>query len=182
MGTSSQNSETHDIHIAKVLKICDPDLIASKKFKVVLDSVNGAGCTATAKLLDILGCEVVHLNSEPTGHFAHRPEPVVENLTTVCPEIPKNNAVIGFVQDPDADRLALIDEEGAFIGEEYTLALVAKYRLGRQAGKAAANLSTSRMIDDIAAAVGCEVIRTPVGEAHVANAMKANNCIHWRRR
>ncbi len=173
----SSNDGSHALHIETVLKLCDKDLIASKKFKVVLDSVNGAGCVATAELLRQLGCETIHLNSEPTGIFAHVPEPIEENLSELGPEITKNNAVVGFAQDPDADRLVLIDEKGTFIGEEYTLALVAKYIFSKNKGKAAVNLSTSRMIDDIAAQAGCEVLRTPVGEAHVAKAMRENDCI-----
>ena len=88
-----------------------------------------------------------------------------------------NRADIGFAQDPDADRLAIVDENGKYIGEEYTLALAAKYMFSKRKGKAAANLSTSRMIDDIADAAGCEVIRTPVGEANVASAMIENKCV-----
>ncbi len=178
VGQVRESRDTHRTHIGKVLGICDAKQIASKRLKVVLDSVNGAGCIGTALLLKELGCEVVHLNNEPTGHFAHRPEPVIENLTEVCPEVLKHKAVVGFVQDPDADRLALIDEKGTFIGEEYTFALAAKYVFAQNPGaRAAANLSTSRMIDDIAAAAGGSVIRTPVGEAHVANAMQAENCV-----
>ena len=178
IGQAQDNSDTHQIHTDSVLSICEPEKIAAAGFKVLLDSVNGAGCVGTALLLQRLGCEVVHLNGEPTGHFAHVPEPIAENLTEVCPEVPRNGAVVGFVQDPDADRLALIDEKGTFVGEEYTLALAAKYMFKKHPGaRAAANLSTSRMIDDIAAAAGGTVIRTPVGEAHVANTMKREDCL-----
>ncbi len=177
VGSLSQNDQTHAAHIKSVLKLCDKDLIASKGFKVVLDSINGAGCTATAQLMDILGCELIHLNGEPTGLFAHTPEPTAENLAELGPQIAKHSADIGFAQDPDADRLALIDEKGTYIGEEYTLALAAKYIFSKQKGSAAVNLSTSRMIDDIAAQAGSEIIRTPVGEAHVANTMVAENCV-----
>ncbi|MCF7959077.1 MAG: phosphoglucosamine mutase [Phycisphaerae bacterium] len=177
VGSLSQNGQTHAVHIEAVLQLCDKDLIASKKFKVVLDSINGAGCTVTAQLMERLGCELIHLNNEPNGLFAHTPEPTAENLAELGPEIKKHSADIGFAQDPDADRLALIDENGTYIGEEYTLALAAKYIFSKQKGAAAVNLSTSRMIDDIAAQAGCQVIRTPVGEAHVANTMVAENCI-----
>ena len=177
VGEGSSNSDTHALHIRQILKICDKNLIASKHYKVVLDSINGAGCVVTADLLSELGCELIHLNDQPTGHFAHRPEPVAENLTELGPQILQHHAAIGFVQDPDGDRLALFNEKGEFIGEEYTLALAAKYRFSKKSGTAAANLSTSRMIDSIAEAAGGKVIRTPVGEAHVANAMKAENCM-----
>jgi phosphomannomutase len=124
-----------------------------------------------------LGCELIHLNNRPTGEFTHAPEPTAQNLADLGPEIIKHGAAIGFAQDPDADRLAVIDEQGNYIGEEYTLALAAKYIFSKKTGTAAANLSTSRMIDDLAAQAGCSVIRTPVGEAHVANAMLKNDCI-----
>ena len=176
-GQASADSRTHAVHVDTVLQICDKTLIGSRRFKVVLDSVNGAGCVVTHQLLSKLGCEIIHLNDRPTGIFAHTPEPTAENLAALGPVILKHRAAAGFAQDPDADRLALIDEKGAYIGEEYTLALAAKYILGKKPGRAAANLSTSRMIDDIAAAAGAEVIRTPVGEAHVANAMLAHQCV-----
>jgi phosphomannomutase len=131
----------------------------------------------TKKLLAGLGCEVVAINDEPTGVFAHRPEPTAQNVTTLCDVVQEQKADIGFAQDPDADRLAIVDEEGAYIGEEYTLALAAKYVFSKQTGKAATNLSTSRMIDDIATSAGGSVIRAPVGEANVAAAMLEHNCI-----
>jgi len=176
-GRTSQNDRTDAVHIEKVLAIVDKDSIAEAKFKVVLDSVNGAGGRVGVKLLEELGCEVVGVNTEPTGQFAHEPEPTRENLTGLCEEVGRANAAIGFAQDPDADRLAIVDEGGRYIGEEYTLALAAKYVFSRCTGMAAANLSTSRMIDDVAAQAGCEVIRTAVGEANVAEAMIDNGCV-----
>jgi phosphomannomutase len=172
-------------HIDKVLAIVDERLIASKKFKVALDSVNGAGGPVTKKLLSRLGCKVFAINDEPTGIFAHTPEPTEENLKDFCSVIKDTQAEIGFAQDPDADRLAIVDENGNYPGEEYTLALAAKYVFSRDtrpcvstgSGSAAANLSTSRMIDDIAAKSGSKVYRTPVGEANVAKVMLEHNCI-----
>ncbi len=177
VGTCRTESKTHAVHVDSVLQICDKKQIAARRFKVVLDSINGAGCVVSAHLLSALGCELIHVNNRPTGIFAHTPEPTAENLAGLGPIISKHGADIGFAQDPDADRLAIIDEKGNYIGEEYTLALAAKYIFSKKKGPAAANLSTSRMIDDIAAAVGCRVIRTPVGEAHVANAMTASQCV-----
>ncbi|MHC4666677.1 MAG: phosphohexomutase domain-containing protein, partial [Planctomycetota bacterium] len=129
------------------------------------------------KMLAELGCEVIAINDEPTGVFAHLPEPTIENVTTLCKVVKGENAAIGFAQDPDADRLAIVDENGAYIGEEYTLALAAKYIFSKKTGSAATNLSTSRMIDDVAEKAGGKVVRTPVGEAHVAAAMLEHNCI-----
>ena len=176
-GRVASNNEADDIHIAKVLRIVDQKAIAKKQFKVVLDSVNGAGGRPGVKLLTALGCKIIPMNTEPTGLFAHPPEPTAENLTSLCDAVKNAHADIGFAQDPDADRLAIVDETGTYIGEEYTLALAAKLIFSRQTGSAAANLSTSRMIDDIAKAAGGRVIRTPVGEANVASAMLQNNCI-----
>ncbi|MBC8393739.1 MAG: phosphoglucosamine mutase, partial [Deltaproteobacteria bacterium] len=98
-------------------------------------------------------------------------------LVSLCEKVKSSGAAVGFAQDPDADRLAIVDENGVYIGEEYTLALATRLVLSKIKGSVAANLSTSRMIDDIAAETGCEVIRTPVGEAHVAQAMVENNCV-----
>lgn len=176
-GTISCNGQAPRIHIEKVLSLVNPAAISAGKYKVVLDSVNGAGGVTGRFLLEKLGCEVVPMNIEPTGLFAHAPEPTAENLTALCGAVKKHNAHIGFAQDPDADRLAIVDENGRYIGEEYSLALAARHIFSKQTGTAAANLSTSRMIDDIAAAAGGSVIRTPVGEANVAEAMIKHNCI-----
>jgi len=176
-GEVTSNEQTDVTHINKVLAVVDKEAIAAKKFKVVLDSVNGAGGPVTKKMLSELGCEVVAINDEPTGLFAHTPEPTAENITDLCEVVKAEAAAIGFAQDPDADRLAIVDEIGTYIGEEYTLALTAKYVFGKRTGTAATNLSTSRMIDDIAENAGGRVIRTPVGEANVAAAMLEHNCI-----
>jgi len=176
-GKLTSNEQADEVHISKVLSIVDKGMIAAKRFRVVLDSVNGAGGQVTKKLLAELGCEVVAINDEPTGLFAHTPEPTAENLTGLCEAVKNEKAQIGFGQDPDADRLAIVDENGTYIGEEYTLALAAKYIFSKKSGNAATNLSTSRMIDDIAAKAGGRVFRTPVGEANVAAAMLEHNCI-----
>ena len=171
------DEQTDTVHIDKVIALVDKKAIKAKKFKVVLDSVNGAGGRVTQKLLTELGCEVYAINNEPTGLFAHTPEPTAENLTQLCEIVKEKKADIGFGQDPDADRLAIVDERGNYIGEEYTLALAAKYVFSKQKGTAAANLSTSRMIDDIAQEANSKVLRTPVGEANVAAAMIEHGCV-----
>ena len=176
-GCVSSNEQAEEVHIKRVLSIVNKDAIAAKGFRVVLDSVNGAGGPIGRKLLEEFGCEVVAINDEPTGLFAHTPEPTRENLVGLCEVVTEHNADIGFAQDPDADRLAIVDEKGRYIGEEYTLALAARYVFSRGSGTAATNLSTSRMIDDIAKAAEGGVIRTAVGEAHVANAMVEHGCI-----
>ena len=176
-GHRQDNDQADPIHIDRVLAIVQQEKVANKRFKVVLDSVNGAGGRIGVKLLEALGCEVIPVNIEPTGFFAHEPEPTEANLRDLCDIVRKEGADIGFAQDPDADRIAIVDEQGRYLGEEYTLALAAKYVLGTEGGNTAANLSTSRMLDDIAQAAGVNVIRTPVGEAHVAKALNENQCI-----
>lgn len=177
--TGTRDDSTHEQHVAAVLAQVDAGAIRARRFRVVLDSVNGAGGAGGRLLLERLGCTVVHENGEPTGHFAHTPEPIAENLTSLCDAVRHERADVGFAQDPDADRLAIVDETGGYIGEEYTLALAARRVFARRPGPAAANLSTSRMIDDIAASAGgtCRVVRTPVGEAHVAQAMQTHGCV-----
>jgi phosphomannomutase len=172
-----RSTETHALHVKRVLDHVDVTAIAARRFKVVLDSVNGAGCVATATLLSKLGCELIHLNGTPDGHFAHEPEPTEKNLTGLAEEVRRQHAAVGFAQDPDADRLAIVDETGRYIGEEYSLVLCAKWILSRHAGVAVTNLSSSRMLDDVAAEYRSKVIRTPVGEANVVQAMLAHGAV-----
>ena len=175
-GKVTVNDQTDRIHVAKVLAVVQAQQIARRKYKTVLDSVNGAGAPVAKRLLGELGCAVIAVNDEPTGLFAHEPEPTAANLGGLCDRVKQEKADIGLAQDPDADRLAIVDEQGVYIGEEYTLALAAKQVYRVTSGAAAANLSTSRMIDDVAAPAGGRVIRTPVGEAIVAQAMLENGC------
>ena len=176
-GTESHDDTAPQRHLDDVLAICDIETIAARRFKVVLDSINGAGCIATPALMEKLGCELVHLNAEPHGNFAHNPEPIEENLTELCDAVREHGAAVGFAQDADADRLAIVDENGRFIGEEYTLALAVAFVLSKRKGDIATNLSTSRMVDDLAARAGCKVIRTPTGEANVIAGMLSGDCI-----
>ena len=172
-----EDTSTHRVHSREVLQHADIDSVRRKKFRVVLDSVNGAGGAGAKLLLEELGCELIHINAEPTGEFAHGPEPIAENLIGLGQAVIDNKADVGFAQDPDADRLAIVDELGQFIGEEYTLALAVMAVLGKKRGPVATNLSTSRMIDDLAKRFGVEVFRTPVGEAHVARAVARHHCV-----
>jgi len=164
-------------HVDAVLAAVEVDTLPLRGLRVVLDSVNGAGCLDTPALLAGLGCELLHLNGEPTGDFAHEPEPVEANLGQLCRAVRQQRAAIGLAQDPDGDRLAIVDERGTYVGEEYTLALAARSVLSRRPGPVAANLSTSRLIDAIAERYGVPVVRTPVGEANVAAAMLARGCV-----
>ncbi len=170
-----KNSETHALHTKRILERVDVLGISTKRYKVVLDSVNGAGSVATATLLSKLGAQLVHINATPDGRFPHAPEPTRENLVQLCDEVKRQRAHVGFAQDPDADRLAIVDEHGNYIGEEYSLALCAQWLLSKRPGVAIANLSTSRMLDDVAKRYNSTVIRTPVGEANVIDTMLREN-------
>jgi len=177
-GSEQHARKTHSRHMEAVSALVDVTGIAARRFKVVLDSINGAGCVVTPMLLGLLGCETAHLNGEATGRFAHEPEPIAQNLGGLCEAVRRHRAAVGFAQDPDADRLVLVDERGRFVGEEYTLALTAAQVLRHRKGPVAANLSTSRMIDDVAAAAGVDVVRAPTGEANVAEAMQRAGCVY----
>jgi phosphomannomutase len=161
----------------------DVRTLRQRRFRVVVDSVNSSGIAGTRELMGRFGVELIHRNSETTGVFPHPPEPTRENLVSLSSAVTRFNADVGFAQDPDADRLAIVDENGRYIGEEYTLVLAATallqaHRDAAAAGKAkpggviAVNLSTSRMIDDVARLFHVRVVRTPVGEANVVEAMK----------
>ena len=164
-------------HLKTVLQTCDRTLISSRRFRVVLDPVNGAGCLAGEEMLSKLGCEVIAVNAEPTGQFAHAPEPLAENLEGLCEAVRRHRAVVGFALDPAGDRLALVDEKGRYIGEEYTLPLVAGHLLSKRRGSVAANLSTSRMIDVVVREAGAVCHRTPVGETNVSLAVAEHGCV-----
>jgi phosphomannomutase len=136
-------------------------------------------------LLDQLGVRVIHLNGEATGQFPHAPEPIREHLIELTETVRRERAHLGFAQDPDADRLAIVDENGEYIGEEYTLVIAAESVLGSAAGDRPArgepiivtNLSTSRMMDDVAERHGARLIRTAVGEANVVDAMRKHDAV-----
>jgi phosphomannomutase len=164
-------------HVDAVLAAVETELEPLRGMRVVLDSVNGAGCADSPALLAALGCEVLHLNGEPTGCFAHAPEPTAEHLAQLGEAVRQAGAAVGFAQDPDGDRLAIVDEQGSYIGEDYTLALAAEFVLSRRPGPVAANLSTSRLVDAVAERYGVAVVRTPVGEAHVARAVRGTRCV-----
>jgi len=163
-------------HIQKILRLkyIDVKKIKRKKMKVVLDCCNGAGGTISPGLLKALGCQVVELFCSPDGNFAHNPEPRPENLVSLCRAVKKNKADIGFANDPDVDRLAIVSDRGIPLGEEATLALATKFILKKKPkSKVVTNVSTSRMIDDIAKEFGSKAYRTKVGEAHVVRRLKA---------
>ena len=174
LGKASSYDRALDDHLAAVyaLPFIDVEKIRRKKFHVAADCVSGAGGAILKKLLEHFGCEFVLLNEAPTGLFTHNPEPLPENLGELCEAVKRHRAHLGLAVDPDADRLALISEKGVALGEEYTLALATTFLLPKRKGKVVVNLSTSMVIDDLAAQNGCTVERTKVGEIHVAKHMR----------
>jgi phosphomannomutase len=172
IGTARVPPDVQDEHARGVLDQVSVAKIAGQQFRVFLDANGGAGGPLGSKLLSDLGCAVVQYECAPTGRFAHEPEPIPANLTDVAPWVSQSESVVGFVLDPDADRLALIDETGTCMSEEVTLALATKYRLRQEAGPVVINMSTSRMVEDIAQAEGCACFRSAVGEANVVARMR----------
>lgn len=167
-----------DEHLRRVVAVVDAGRIRSRALKVVLDACHGAGGRMGAVLLrEALGCEVLILGGEPDGRYDHPPEPSEGHLRTLAAIVPAVGADVGFAQDPDADRLAIIDETGRYIGEELTLALAARRRLAQEKGPVVLNLSTSRVVEDLAVRLGCPVLRTPVGEIHVVERMRAEAAV-----
>ena len=172
------------VHLDRVLAAVDVELIRAAALTVVIDSVNGSGSELAPRLLARLGCAVIPVHCRPDLVFPRDPEPTSENVRSTLGIVAASGADLGLVQDPDADRLALIDEQGTYIGEEYTLVLCAAGRLalaGReQAGGelvVCTNLSTSRMLEDVALRAGARVVRSKVGEAHVVDAMQAQHAV-----
>ncbi len=161
-------------HCDLVLRTVDVDRIRAKKFRVLLDSNHGAGSLLGRRLLDALGCETTILGAAPDGQYEHTPEPTAENLASVLQRVRDASAAVGFCQDPDADRLALIDETGRYVGEEYTLAICADHALRKKPGTIVTNCSTSRMTEDLAVRYGVPFFRSAVGEANVVYAMNAH--------
>ncbi|MFZ2072535.1 MAG: phosphoglucosamine mutase [Minisyncoccia bacterium] len=165
------NSDYRKIHIDEVLKNIDVNLIKSKKFKVAHDPINSAGSIITKELLEKLGCEVFQINGEQNGEFAHEPEPILKNLGQLAKAVSENNSNIGFAQDPDADRLVLVNEKGQILNEEYTLALAVKNVLSKNPSDVVVNMSTSRMSEDLVNNYGKKIHRTKIGEANVVEKM-----------
>ena len=172
-GKVSVYNSANEEHIAKVFsaKCIQPDTIRSKKFKVVIDAVNGGGSTILPQLCEALGCHVTTINCNGNGNFTRIPEPLALNLKDLEKKVLEVGADIGFATDPDGDRLSIVSNEGKAIGEEYTLVLAFKNFINYQKSMIVTNLSTSKMIDDISSGS----IRTKIGEAHVVEKMKELN-------
>ncbi|SHE40569.1 phosphoglucosamine mutase [Dysgonomonas macrotermitis] len=169
-----------DAHIQAVLdlKLVDAAAIKAANFKVAIDCVNSVGGIVVPKLLKALGVNnIVELNCDSTGDFAHNPEPLAENLTEISDLMKSGKADVGIVVDPDVDRLALVDEKGNMFGEEYTLVAVADYVLKHTPGNTVSNLSSSRALRDVTRKYGMEYNAAAVGEVNVTTKMKATNAV-----
>ena len=179
IGKVISREDFNSTHIQQVLALdlVDVEAVKARKFKVVVDAVNSIGGVVIPQLLKELGCEVVELNCEPNGEFAHNPEPLPENLTEISEVIRREKADLGVVVDPDVDRLALVNEDGTMFGEEYTLVAVADYILSKQVGNTVSNLSSSRALSDVTIAHGGEYNASAVGEVNVVKKMKDTGAI-----
>jgi phosphomannomutase len=169
--------DTVSRHAALVLATIDVEKIASRRFRVFLDSNHSSSALLGRYLLKQLGCDLVHVGAEPDGRFSHALEPTEENLRGECSQVSAAGANVGFFPDPDGDRLAAADETGRYIGEEYTLALCVDHVLRQRCGTVVANVATSRMAEDIAQRYGVPFVRARVGEANVVEAMLAHDAV-----
>ncbi len=170
MRAIEERRDACDLHVASILKVLGP-VKATRPIRAVLDACNGAGSTITPRLLRQLGVDAVVINGKPDGTFPRPAEPLPENLTTLCEAVREHHADVGFAQDMDADRLAIVSERGVPIGEERTLVLAAEYVLSKRPGPVVTNISTTHALEAVASRYGVPVFRTRVGEANVAQGM-----------
>ncbi len=177
--STTEKSTYIDWHIEQVLNypLVDVKAIRDKGFNVVIDAVNSTGGIAIPKLLERLGVQYKPLFCEPNGKFPHNPEPLPENLRSICGEMESGKFDLGIVVDPDVDRLALICENGEPFGEEYTLVAVADYVLQHKKGNTVSNLSSTRALKVVTEKHGGTYFSSAVGEVHVVTTMKAENAV-----
>jgi len=172
IGTVRHYRQAEEVHGDHVLALIDGQRVRSRRYKALVDGNGGAGGPLARRLLESLAVDTVCAACDPDGFFRHEPEPTAENLRQVCPQVRREECDVGFALDPDADRLALIDETGRYVGEELTLALAVLYRLRRERGPVVINASTSRVVEDVAARFSVPCHRSAVGEANVADKMR----------
>ena len=166
-------------HIDDILALpyLDVNKIISQKFKIVVDCINSTGAISIIPLLEKLGCEVISINGEMNGEFAHNPEPLEKHLNGLSQAVINNQATLGIAVDPDVDRLAFMCEDGTLFGEEYTLVAVADFILSKKGGNTVSNLSSTRALRDITVGYGYDYTASAVGEVNVVNAMKATEAV-----
>jgi phosphomannomutase len=172
IGKITRIEDAFSVHIAKVINVVNTVRIRKKRFKVAVDSVNGAGSFITLDLLKNFNCDVVPVHCSITGNFPRGAEPIAENLKELSRVVIDSGADVGFAQDPDADRLAIVDEKGKPIGEEYTVALVTEHLLSKKKGLVVVNMSTTKAVEDIAFKYDVPFCRSKVGESNVVEEMK----------
>jgi phosphomannomutase len=180
LGVTTNDTTSLQKHIDAILKyeLVDIAAIKKKKFKIVLDAVNSTGAIAVPALLKALGVkDIVVINEEVNGKFAHNPEPLPEHLTGLSNEVTRENASLGIAVDPDVDRLCFVCEDGSMFGEEYTLVAVADYVLSKRKGNTVSNMSSTRALKDVTIKHGGEYFPSAVGEVNVVNKMKAVNAV-----
>ena len=180
LGQLLKNTHTLQKHIDAVINypLVDVEVIKLKNYKVVVDVVNSTGALFIPPLLKALGVEdVIVLNGEVNGRFAHNPEPLPENLSALSSEVKKQNASFGIATDPDVDRLCFVCEDGSMFGEEYTLVAVADYVLGKRKGNTVSNMSSTQALRDITQKHGGEYFPSAVGEVNVVKKMKEVNAV-----
>jgi phosphomannomutase len=178
VGQFRKLDDTTSVHLESVLATVNVDAIRQNNFQVVLDSHHGAGSVLGRKLLEALNCRFQILGGEPDGKFERSPEPTEQNLKDTIHKAVELKADAVFCQDPDADRLAIIDERGVYIGEEYTLAIALNHALKSRTGNVVINCSSSRMSQDICRLHGCTLHHSAVGEANVTNLMKELDAVY----
>ena len=174
LGTYATDPDFDSRHIADVLalNLVNVEAVKARRFRVCVDAINSVGGIILPRLLDALGVEYTVLNAEPTGRFAHNPEPLERNLQGIMDEIRKGGYDLGIVVDPDVDRLAFISEDGTMFGEEYTLVSVADYILSHTPGNTVSNLSSTRALRDVTLRHGGKYFASAVGEVNVTTKMK----------
>ena len=179
LGIITHDNTYIDKHIEAILalSLVDVPAIKSKKFRVVIDAVNSTGGIAVPRLLKALGVDTVELYCTPNGQFPHNPEPLKEHLTDLMQAVVNHKAHMGFVVDPDVDRLAIVDENGAMFGEEYTLVAVADYVLSKTPGDTVSNLSSSRALRDVTQSRNGQYQASAVGEVNVVSMMKETSAV-----
>lgn len=166
-----------DEHIKAILDVLGPLPKTRAPLRVVIDSCNGAGSLVGPQLLSLLGAEVIPINITPDGSFPRPAEPLPENLGALCEAVKRHRADVGFAQDMDADRLAIVSEQGVPIGEDYTLVLATLYVLGRERGPVVANLSSTSALEEVAKKFNCPIYWTKIGEVNVTDKMKQQNAV-----
>ena len=180
LGTISVNNDMLGAHIEKILsnKLVDKKAIAAAGFRIVVDAINSTGAEAVPAMLRALGVEdIIVINQEINGHFAHNPEPLPEHLIQLSREVVSQKASLGIAVDPDVDRLCFVCEDGSMFGEEYTLVAVSDYVLSKQPGNTVSNMSSTRALKDITLKHGGEYFASAVGEVNVVNKMKEVNAV-----